>query len=121
MRSIRPFHLACLALSLGCSVPGSVPAPESVPRQAVDADLPRTVAQAVDRILDRMPEEEQKRLRVSRRADLIDHLHSWGRNIRNEFCLWGGNDPLLKDCGTDSPEGASRVIMEATWDRVQKR
>jgi hypothetical protein len=65
-----------------------------------------------------MPAEDQARLRAVRRDDLINDLHSWGRGIRNEFHLWGGNPALLEACGTDSPEGASLVIMTAVWDRL---
>ena len=43
----------------------------------------------------------------------------YGTGVRNQFGLWGGNDALLKSCGTEDPEGCSVVILEAMWDRVQ--
>jgi hypothetical protein len=103
--------LVILLLStVGCTAP---PAGQT-------AKLPATVQEAVESIVSRMSPEDQGRLRKTRREDLINDLHSWGRGIRNEFQLWGGNKALLDSCGTDSPERASMAIMEAVWDRVQK-
>jgi len=111
--------LLLLVFAIGCGTPAPEPKPAET-KQASVPPLPRTVQEAVDSILARMPPEDQSRLRATPRKELINTLHSWGRGIRNEFGLWGQNEPLLKDCKTDSPEGASMVIMEATWDRLQK-
>lgn len=104
-----------LLSALGCQ--GADPAPAA----KEPAKLPTTVQEAVDYIVSGMSPQDQSRLRATRREDLINELHGWGRGIRNGFQLWGRNQALLESCGTDSPEGASMVIMEAVWDRVQKK
>jgi len=52
------------------------------------------------------------------KADLIMCHHGWGTAIRNEYGLWRGNTPLLKDTGSDDPDDASMVIMEVVWEKL---
>ncbi len=59
------------------------------------------------------------------------HHFGLGSRIRNEFGLWQGNDQLLASCFPDAtdpymlviikhdPDGASRVIVGALWERLQ--
>jgi hypothetical protein len=122
MRFLRHIPVLWLLFALGCSSTDPQPVTKDPsPPNAAAQKLPATILEAVESILSRMPSEDQARLRTTRREDLINDLHSWGRGIRNEFQLWGRNQALLEACGTDSPEGASMVIMEAVWDRLQKK
>jgi hypothetical protein len=122
MKAAGVARFVVLLSVFGCQASEPVPSgKEEAPPRAKVAGLPATVREAVDTIVSQMPEEDQARLRATRRNDLINDLHSWGRGIRNAFGLWGENKALLESCGTDSPERASMVIMEAVWDRVQKR
>jgi hypothetical protein len=122
MRSLGLVPIFSLAFAVGCQTADlpSKPKDSGTPETPVQK-LPVTIQEAVETILSRMPGEDQARLRAVRRDDLINDLHSWGRGIRNEFHLWGGNPGLLEACSTDSPERASMVIMEAVWDRLQKK
>lgn len=80
---------------------------------------PKTVDEAVTRILSILDEASKNKLRSTAKADLIMFHHGWGTGIRNDFGLWRGDDSLLKDTGRDDPDDASMVIMEAVWDSIR--
>ncbi len=84
---------------------------------------PRTLEDAVDRIL-RDSDAKQKALVASKkRKDLIEFHFSWGMGIRNGLGLWGGNRALLLSaCGGSPchPDDASMKIIEAVWERLQQ-
>lgn len=81
---------------------------------------PKTVDEAVTRILSTMPAEDRKTVRETPKDKLIMFHHGWGTGIRNSFGLWRGNEALMKDCKADHPDDASMVIIEAVWARLQK-
>lgn len=83
-------------------------------------ELPKTVEEAVDRILAGMDDENKTRVRQTPREKLILFHHGWGTGIRNSFGLWGGNAALLESCGEKHPDSASMVIINAVWARLQK-
>lgn len=88
-------------------------------------EQPATIAAAVRQIVGAMPESDKRTLRATQREDLIDYHHGWGRDIRNELGLWGGNDALLADCGRAAgsaylhPDDCSMLIIEAVWDALR--
>lgn len=43
----------------------------------------------------------------------------FGTAVRNEFGLWGDNQPLHDSCGTKDPEGCSVVILDRLWESVR--
>ena len=61
------------------------------------SEPPQTLAQAVERLLANLPEEDQQRLRSMKQEDLISLHFSLGMGIRNAFPIWG-NEPLLRSC-----------------------
>jgi hypothetical protein len=81
---------------------------------------PKTVDEAVTKILKVLDEASKNKLRSMAKADLIMFHHNWGTNIRNDFGLWRGNTAILKDTGRDDPDDASMVIMEAVWEKLNK-
>jgi len=81
---------------------------------------PKTVDEAVTRILSTMPEKDRKTVRETSKDDLIQFHHGWGTGIRNGFGLWRGNRALMDDCKAKHPDDASMVIIEAVWARLQK-
>jgi hypothetical protein len=81
---------------------------------------PKTVDEAVTRILSTMPEKDKKTVRDTPKGDLILFHHGWGTGIRNSFGLWRGNHALMEDCKAKHPDDASMVIIEAVWARLQK-
>ena len=91
-----------------------------VDEAAVRALWPRTVEQAVTRIVMDMDEADRKVVKDTRKEDLIRFHHGWGTSIRNEFGLWRDNTNLMTDCHADHPDAASMVIIEAVWQRLQK-
>jgi hypothetical protein len=92
-----------------------------VPTQAERAAWPKTVDQAVTRLIEGMDDEEKKMIRDTKKEDLIQFHHGWGTGIRNEFGLWKGNTNLLADCHADHPDDASMVIVRAVWERLQQQ
>jgi hypothetical protein len=85
------------------------------------ASWPRTVEQAVTNIVASMSAEDKQKVRATKKEDLIQYHHGWGTGIRNGFGLWRGNRELLADCKSQHPDGASMVIIEAVWERLQKQ
>jgi len=92
----------------------------SAPIAALRSDWPRTVDEAVTRLLAGMSNADKERFRAEKKDDLIKFHHGWGTGIRNRFGLWGGNDALMADCHADHPDSASMVIIEAVWQKLQK-
>ena len=87
----------------------------------VRASWPRTLDEAVRRIIDDMGDAGRKMVRDTKKEKLILFRHGWGTGIRNEFGLWRGNTNLLADCHAEHPDDASMVIIEAVWQRLQKQ
>ncbi len=44
----------------------------------------------------------------------------FGTGMRNQFGLWGDNQPLHDSCGTEEPESCSVVILDRLWESVRK-
>jgi hypothetical protein len=80
--------------------------------------LPQTVREAVTELLKVMGDSNTDLIAGVGKDELSRFHHSWGRSIRNNFKLWGGNDELLRDTGKTHPDDASTVIMEAVWDAL---
>src|SRR5260370_21723319 len=92
-----------------------------VDERLVRASWPSTLDEAVERLLDGMGEADKKMVRDTKKEDLIQLHHGCGTGIRNEFGLWRGNTNLLADCRAHDPDGASIVIIETIWQRLQKQ
>jgi len=43
----------------------------------------------------------------------------FGTGVRNQFGLWGNNQPLRDSCGDNNPEGCSVVIFNRLWESVR--
>ena len=104
---------------------------------------PRTVAEAVDRLLNKeLTEENIDKIRHMKKAELIN-LHHFGLGmwIRNNLGIVQGNIGLLEDCvkyaqahvdsdpelrslaaqgGQMHEDDASGVIINALWERLQE-
>ena len=92
-----------------------------VPAQEERAAWPKTVDQAVTRLIERMEDADKKMVRDTKKQDLILFHDGWGTGIRNAFGLWKGNTNLLADCHAEHPDDASMVIIRAVWERLQKQ
>jgi hypothetical protein len=84
-------------------------------------DFPKTIDEAVDRLLKVYGKEVKAEIRSTAKEDLLKFHHSLGLEIRNSFGLWGENAELLStlapaNCWGDN---ASMVIIEALWSRLR--
>jgi len=102
------------------------------PSENPDKDLkkdeapPKTVDQAIERILRDMHLKD-KTIIANMSFDELDTLHpTVGSYIRNEYDLWFENKELMKSCefiGKEQPldaDAASMVIIEELWKRLRE-
>jgi len=91
-----------------------------------DADRPRTVDAAVDRLLAKLSLREKTMIANIPEENLKDLYHALGANIQSEFRLWLTNDKLLESCRVVSGQNdlnendAALVIIKALWNRLQQ-
>lgn len=109
-------YAAMLLIGIGCQ---TTPRTTSAELRARHPDWPLTVEDAVTKILAEMSETDKATVRAKKQDELIEYHMSWGLWIRNYYGLWNGNYSLLTDCHTGVPDGASMVIIEAVWQRLQ--
>jgi len=84
-------------------------------------EWPRTVDEAASRVLAKVAEthkQELIRLRLPKDKFVAPHHEAWGRQIRNDFGLWEGNEALMTACRAAHPDDASRAIIEAIWEKL---
>jgi hypothetical protein len=81
---------------------------------------PITVTEAVDRILELLPDDDRNTIAEMKKDDLTGLHFSMGQWIRNNFGLWEPGSPLLKDTGAESADDASGVIIDALWTRLRE-
>jgi Domain of unknown function (DUF6794) len=67
-------------------------------------DSPKTVPEAVDRLIEALSEEDLEEIR---KGDEIDFHFGLGTYIRNEFGLWDGNSPLVNSMRYKEVDGVS--------------
>lgn len=82
---------------------------------------PKTVEEAVNRLLSAMSKEDRRALKKMSEEDLSMLHFDLGQYIRNEFGLWQGNRELIEDCNKGyyfpDPDHTSSVIIEALWKK----
>ena len=90
--------------------------------------LPSTVEEAVDHLLARMDAEGQATIRATPQSELIRFHLPWGMWVRHELGLWGGNPQLISSIQERSgsmvilhPDDASMIVIQALWERLQRR
>ncbi len=91
---------------------------------------PKTIEDAIERVIASMSEKEKSELRNSPERELINFHFGLGWVIRNEFGLYQGNDALLKACARtrlnaferllfmNDPDEASGFIIEEVWKHL---
>lgn len=81
---------------------------------------PRTVAEAVDRLLLIMHDTERRAVASAEEDELIEFHFFLGVAIRNAFGLHNPGSNLAVACGNGiHPDDASGVIFRALWERLQ--
>ncbi len=87
--------------------------------------LPETVFEAVECLIDELPQVDQLRISSLEKHELTDLYFPLGLQIRNNFCLWTGNEKLMQSCRKISGEhdlhvdDASLVIIEELWKKLK--
>jgi len=93
----------------------------------INKNLPQTVAEAVDHLLEDMSLNNEIHLATMNKNDLIDLHFSLGNYIRNSFGLWTGNETLMESCRMVSGnqdlhvDDVSMVIIKALWEELKKK
>ena len=81
-------------------------------------NYPKTIAEAVDRLLSTLSEKDKEAIKNTAKDDLIGLHFSLGTYIRNAFGLWKDNKELVEACGQSYPiffpDSVSEVIIEAS-------
>jgi hypothetical protein len=96
------------------------------PRQSKPSEPPRTVQEAVDRLIDELPLKDKTTIANMAENDLITLQFSLGTYIGREFGIWSGNRELLDSCEFVSgdiylhPDFAPTVIIVELWNRLQQ-
>ena len=87
-------------------------------------EWPKSMDEAVERLMADLSEEDKKELKNTKEEYLILHHFGLGEHIRNEFGLWQWNKDLLESCCGggyyQDPDEASSVIIKALWERLQR-
>lgn len=88
-----------------------------------EKNYPKTIAEAVDRLLSTLSEEDKEAIKNTPKDDLISLHFGFGTDIRNAFGLWKKNEELLKACCPYYPiceaDEASGVIIDALWKKLK--
>jgi hypothetical protein len=85
-----------------------------------DQEWPRTLQEAVDRLIVQLSQTEKDKIAAASDADTIIVHFSLGAYIRKVFGLWRGNKALMVSCGALNPEDASTVIIRELWARLRR-
>jgi len=89
-------------------------------------DIPKTVDDAVKRLIANMPLKFKVDLSKMNEGELINLHFTFGAFIRNQFGLWNQNVDLLTDCRELSgitfinPDDAAAFIIRELWERLSK-
>ena len=84
-------------------------------------NFPRTVDEAVDRLISQFPLRDRTEIAKMSKEDLGGLHVSLGKYIRNQFGLWAENKELMKSCCSVSGEDAlhqddaASVIVNELW------
>ena len=81
---------------------------------------PTNVDEAVDRLLVVVSAEDQAKEAQTSESELIDLHFGLGLAVRNAFGLHDRGSPLRLSCGTEHPDDASQIIIQALWEKVKE-
>jgi hypothetical protein len=88
--------------------------------------LPRTIHEAVERLINEMELKDKVIIANMTHGELIDLNSNLGAYIRNAFRLWSGNHDLMESCRfvsknqTMNADEASFAIIDAMWEKLRK-
>ena len=83
---------------------------------------PKTVAEAVQILLTKLPKEYLDHMAVASEDALAEYHLTLGMTIRNDFGLWGENADLIDSVGYGmQADDLAAVIIQALWEELQRR
>lgn len=82
--------------------------------------FPETVDAAVRLLQSMVPDDELSRIAALAENELEGLDFGLGQWIRNQLGLWSENPRLMRDTGESHPDDASRVIIVALWQTLQR-
>jgi hypothetical protein len=85
-----------------------------------NTQTPTNVDDAVDRLLVVVSAEDQAKIAQTSESELIDLHFGLGLAVRNAFGLHDRGSPLRLSCGTEHPDDASQIIIQALWEKVKE-
>jgi hypothetical protein len=85
------------------------------------ADKPKTADEAVQVLKTTWLQAKDRDWILRNPKDVVSNTlyMGFGTGMRNQFGLWGDNQPLHDSCGTKDPEGCSSVILNRLWESVR--
>jgi len=89
------------------------------------SNFPKTVQEAVDRLLADMSLNDEIAIATMSEEELLNLHFSLGQRIRHDFGLWQGNDALLESCRIMAStkdihvDDASMFIVRVLWNRIK--
>ena len=96
------------------------------PPERITGDSPKSVDEAVDRLISELPFKDKSTIAKMDKFDLSALPFTIGNYIREQFGLGRGNDELMQSCRSLAEEDdlheetASMVIIEALWERLRQ-
>ena len=88
--------------------------------------VPRTVAEAVDHLIEKLPLKDKVQIANMTASELRELNLPLGNYIRNKFELWSGNDKLMWSCAREAgrkiqhPDDASSIIISRLALELEK-
>ena len=96
------------------------------PEKGKPSNPPKTVKEAVDRLIDELSLKDRTTISNLAKDELINLHINLGEYIRNEFRLLSGNDDLLSSCRTIAKidkiheDTASTIIIMELWNSLRE-
>jgi len=108
------------------SMPDLLKPPSESDNRLEGLPLPRTVDEAIKRLISEMPLKVKVILANMKEIDLISLHSTLGVYIRDNFGLWSGNEELMKSCRSLMGEeeihedSASQLIISKLWEKLRE-
>jgi len=105
---------------LGLAWPGGVRLMDNLEIVLANTQTPTNVDEAVDRLLVVVSAEDQAKIAQMSKSELIDLHFGLGLAVRYAFGLHDTESQLRLSCGTEHPDDASQIIIQALWKKVKE-
>jgi len=89
--------------------------------QEVKDIWPKTIDEAVRFLLVVMPEDAKNMLWLLEKDELEQFHQAYDTANRSVLGLWRENRTLIQNCNAEDPADATKVIIEALWERLHSK